>query len=65
MHELQPGKGRLERANRKLKDRLAKELRLAEVTGIEAGNAFLPTFVGGSTIASLSVLQRPRTFIAR
>ena len=38
-------KGRVERANRTLQDRLVKELRLAEVTGIEAGNAFLPTFV--------------------
>lgn len=38
-------KGRVERADRTLQDRLVKELRLAEVTGIEAGNAFLPTFV--------------------
>jgi len=38
-------KGRVERANRTLQDRLVKELRLADVTGIEAGNAFLPSFV--------------------
>ena len=38
-------KGRVERVNRTLQDRLVKELRLAGVTGIEAGNAFLPGFV--------------------
>ena len=38
-------KGRVERVNRTLQDRLVKELRLANVTGLEAGNAFLPTFV--------------------
>ena len=38
-------KGRVERANRTLQDRLVKELRLANVTGLEAGNAFLPAFV--------------------
>jgi hypothetical protein len=38
-------KGRVERANRTLQDRLVKELRLAKISGIEAGNAFLPGFV--------------------
>jgi transposase len=38
-------KGRVERANRTLQDRLVKELRLADVTGIEDGNAFLPDFM--------------------
>lgn len=38
-------KGRVERVNRTLQDRLVKELRLAGVTGIEAGNAFLPGFM--------------------
>lgn len=38
-------KGRVERANRTLQDRLVKELRLAGVTGIEDGNAFLPGFM--------------------
>lgn len=38
-------KGRVERANRTLQDRLVKELRLANVTGIEDGNAFLPGFI--------------------
>jgi transposase len=38
-------KGRVERANRTLQDRLVKELRTAGISGIEAGNAFLPGFV--------------------
>jgi transposase len=38
-------KGRVERANRTLQDRLVKELRLAGVSNIEAGNDFLPGFV--------------------
>jgi len=38
-------KGRVERANRTLQDRLVKELRLAGVSDMEAGNAFLPSFV--------------------
>ena len=38
-------KGRVERANRTLQDRLVKELRLAGVSGLDSGNAFLPGFV--------------------
>jgi transposase len=38
-------KGRVERANRTLQDRLVKELRVAGIGGIEAGNAFLPGFM--------------------
>ena len=38
-------KGRVERANRTLQDRLVKELRLAGVSDMEAGNAFLPAFM--------------------
>jgi hypothetical protein len=38
-------KGRVERANRTLQDRLIKELRLAGISGIAAGNAFLPGFI--------------------
>jgi transposase len=38
-------KGRVERANRTLQDRLVKELRLAQIGDIAAGNAFLPAFV--------------------
>src|SRR5215207_7209057 len=38
-------KGRVERVNRTLQDRLVKELRLAGIASIEAGNAFLPGFI--------------------
>src|SRR6202166_1812695 len=38
-------KGRVERANRTLQDRLVKELRLADICNIDAGNAFLPKFL--------------------
>lgn len=38
-------KGRVERMNQTLQDRLVKELRLANISGIEAGNTFLPSFI--------------------
>lgn len=38
-------KGRVERANRTLQDRLVKELRLAGISNMEDGNAFLSGFV--------------------
>ncbi|MBB4103096.1 transposase [Rhizobium borbori] len=38
-------KGRVERMNRTLQDRLVKELRLAGIATMEAGNAFLPGFI--------------------
>lgn len=38
-------KGRVERANRTLQDRLVKELRLAEISDMAAGNVFLPEFM--------------------
>jgi homeodomain-containing protein len=38
-------KGRVERANQTLQDRLVKELRLAGISTMEAGNAFLPTYM--------------------
>jgi len=37
-------KGRVERANRTLQDRLVKELRLSGISDMEAANAFLPSF---------------------
>ena len=37
-------KGRVERANRTLQDRLVKELRLASISDMEAGNAYLQGF---------------------
>ncbi len=38
-------KGRVERANKTLQDRLVKELRLVGISTMDAGNAFLPDFV--------------------
>lgn len=38
-------KGRVERANRTLQDRLVKELRLAGISDMEAANVFLPAFI--------------------
>ena len=38
-------KGRVERANRTLQDRLVKELRLAGISDMETANAFLPGFM--------------------
>src|SRR5277367_5485933 len=38
-------KGRVERVNRTLQDRLVKELRLADISDIDAGNDFLSDFV--------------------
>ena|GEM_PF-1510555 len=38
-------KGRVERANRTLQDRLVKELRLADISDMSSGNAFLPGFM--------------------
>ncbi|MDQ2681793.1 MAG: ISNCY family transposase, partial [Candidatus Eremiobacteraeota bacterium] len=38
-------KGRVERANRTLQDRLVKEMRLRGISSMEAGNAYLPEFI--------------------
>ncbi len=38
-------KGRVERANRTLQDRLVKELRLAGISDMETANTFLPGFM--------------------
>jgi hypothetical protein len=38
-------KGRVERANLTLQDRLVKELRLRDISSMDAGNAFLPEFM--------------------
>jgi len=40
-------KGRVERANQTLQDRLVKELRLRGITTIEEANAFVPEFISG------------------
>jgi len=38
-------KGRVERVNRTLQDRLVKEMRLKGISNIESGNAYLPIFM--------------------
>lgn len=38
-------KGRVERANQTLQDRLVKEMRLLGISSMEQGNAFLPKFI--------------------
>lgn len=38
-------KGRVERANQTLQDRLVKEMRLAGINGMEAANAWLPGYI--------------------
>ena len=40
-----PAKGRVERANKTLQDRLVKELRLADAATLAEGNALLPAFI--------------------
>jgi hypothetical protein len=40
-----PAKGRVERANLTLQDRLVKELRLQKISTIEAANSFMPLFI--------------------
>jgi transposase len=40
-----PAKGRVERANLTLQDRLVKELRLEGISTIDAANAFMPRFI--------------------
>ncbi|TCU24408.1 ISNCY family transposase [Rhizobium azibense] len=40
-------KGRVERMNQTLQDRLIKDMRLAGICDMQAGNAFLPTFMEG------------------
>ena len=60
-------KGRVERANKTLQDRLVKELRLAGVSTMEDGNAFLPRFMADYNVrfakppANLKDLHRPLT----
>lgn len=46
IHALTPqAKGRVERANQTLQDRLVKEMRLRNICSMEAANGFLPTFI--------------------
>ncbi|KUF08686.1 ISNCY family transposase, partial [Pseudoponticoccus marisrubri] len=52
-------KGRVERANRTLQDRLVKELRLAGISDMAAANAFLPGFIARYNATFAKVPRRP------
>lgn len=52
-------KGRVERMNRTLQDRLVKELRLAGIESMEAGNALLPGFMEDYNARFAIVPARP------
>jgi hypothetical protein len=53
------GQGRVERANRTLQNRLVKELRMAGISTIKAGNDFLPGFMT-HTMRTLHCLRQSR-----
>ena len=57
-------KGRVERVNRTLQDRLVKELRLAGISSIAAGNDFLADFIEQFNARFAIVPPVPRTCIA-
>lgn len=52
-------KGRVERANRTLQDRLVKELRLAGISDMATGNAFLPGFIAQHNLRFAHPPARP------
>lgn len=52
-------KGRVERMNRTLQDRLVKALRLARIDDMEAGNAFLASFMDRYNARFATVPARP------
>lgn len=52
-------KGRVERANRTLQDRLVKELRLAGIADMAAANAFLPGFMARYNDRFAKLPRRP------
>lgn len=52
-------KGRVERANRTLQDRLVKEMRLEGISTMEDGNAFLPSFMARHNLRFAKVPARP------
>src|ERR1700724_866949 len=54
-------KGRVERANKTLQDRLVKELRLRGVSTIAAGNEFLPGFLADYNIRFGKEPRNPKT----
>jgi transposase len=58
-------KGRVERMNKTLQDRLVKELRLQGISTMKAANAFVPQFIATTTNASNASLRAPTTPIGR
>ena len=52
-------KGRVERANRMLQDRLVKELRLAGISDMAAANAVLPAFMERTNAKFAKAARRP------
>lgn len=52
-------KGRVERANRTLQDRLVKELRLAGISDMDAGNGFLVDYMEQYNIKFAKIPRRP------
>ncbi len=53
-------KGRVERVNQTLQDRLVKEMRLQGVSGMSAGNAYLPEFIADFNTRFAVVAREPR-----
>ena len=49
-------KGRVERANQTLQDRLVKEMRLQGISDIETANAWLPEFIEAVSYTHLRLL---------
>jgi hypothetical protein len=61
IHALTPqAKGRVERANQTLQDRLVKEMRLRDIASMAAANGFLPSFIAIWN-AKFAVPPRDRT----
>lgn len=58
-------KGRVERANQTLQDRLVKELRLRGISDLEAANAFLPAFIADYNARFAVASQSPPDATAR
>ncbi len=52
-------KGRVERVNRTLQDRLVKELRIADITDIDQANVFLSEFVARHNFKFAKAARRP------
>lgn len=53
-------KGRVERANQTLQDRLVKEMRLLGISGMTAGNTYAPEFIADFNVRFAVVPRDPR-----